>query len=406
MESKTAYCGIDVGLKSHAVCLVNRNQQVIRKYKISNDINGLRKLEADIDRNTLVCLEPTGIYSVNIFLYFKRKGYDIKFCTTHSSFYFRQARFNKKKHDKLDSIALAKYRAVNDDLTFDGTKLIEKLALDDYEYDPDFVVLSDLVSQYLKKSKDIAVLKSKIKSVIDLRFPEAIQIFSCNRGCQTILKMLHYPKEDILQGYVKLEKLKEIQDRLRNSIGQYDLKVKDFKNYVKELNKLENDTKDLKHNIKELLCKKGYAGLFNYWGLDTVNISCMVTEIRDINRFLRYNQDGTLNKKKSLKAFKKFLGIAVTSNQSGEREGTHKLTKAGNMKLRSILFMLALRYIGLKQNNKDRSVNQDLNPYKFKSIYDRLLEKNHKKLVIITKIMDKIATDLFFILKNKVNCDS
>lgn len=401
MASHVAYCGIDVGLKIHTVCLLGKNQEIIRKYSIPNNIKGFRTLEADIDKNTLICLEPTGVYSVNLFLYFKRNGYNIKFCGTHSSFYFRQSRFNKKKHDKLDSVALAKYRIVNEDLTFEGSKLIEKLAQNNYVCDPDYIALSDLVDRYMKKSKRMSILKNKIKNIIDLRFPEAIQIFSSDRGCKAILKALQHSKEDILNGKVKLDRLNEIQEKLKNSIGQYDFKVFDFKNYVEELRILEYEVENLKQAVKERLSVKGYSSLFNYWGLDTISIAILVTEIRNIKRFYKFNQNGCFNKKRSLKAFKKFLGIAVTSNQSGKHEGAHKLTKSGNMKLRSVVFMMAMRYISLKPKGKSTSSeNNNLDPCKFRTMYEQLVEKGYKKLIAITKVMNKIATDLFFVFKN------
>lgn len=395
---KIAYCGIDVGLKNHTICLMDEKQSIVKKYSISNDREGFQKLEYDIDKNTKICLEPTGVYSINIFLYFKNRGYDIKFCKTDSSFSFRQARFAKKKHDMLDCISLAKYRIVNDDLTSDGSRIIEKLALNNYVYNPECLILSELLDKYMKKVNRVAVLKNKIKNIIDLRFPEAIQIFPADRSCKTILKVLSYSKEDILAGKIKLQRFKQIQEKLRYSIGQYNLKISEFESYVKEKEETESQIKELKTEIKAQLCKIGYSSLFDYCGLNTISIAILVAEIRDITRFYRYSQNGCFNKKRSLKAFKKFMGIATTSNQSGQHQGVRILAKIGNMKLRSIIFLQALGY--LSRNPKEEFIqSENLNPHKFKEMYERLVEKGHKKLIAITKVMNKIVTDMFFIFK-------
>lgn len=398
MRKNIAYCGIDVGLKSHAVCLLDDAQNVAKKYVIINDIEGFTKLEADLNKETKICLEPTGIYSINIFLYLKKKNYDVKFCKTDSSHDFRQAMFRSKKHDRFDALALAKYRIVNENQVFDGERTIEKMSLDSYSFSPDYQQLSDLVDRHSSAGKAIRKLRNKITGLIDLRFPEAVLVFPSDRGCKTIREALLHPKEKIIAGEIPLHSLATIQAKLKHSIGQYEMKRKDFVSYVSELNALEKQRAVLESSIKDQLLKMGYASLFNYYGLNTLGIALLVKDIRDIKRFYRYSNNGQFNKKRSLRAFKKFIGITVTSNQSGARQGGHKLAKTGNFTLRSILFMMAMGYIQTKPD-KFIGVNSDLNPSKLKALYESLVARGVKKLIALTKVMDKIATDLFFILR-------
>ena len=286
-------------------------------------------------------------------------------------------------------------------MTFDGIKILEKLSeLKNYKKDAKYLGLSNKLEKYKKKSKKLAILKNKIKAIIDLRFPEAIEIFN-NRGCKAIMKALCHSKEDILKGKVELKKRSEIQKKLKNTIGQYDVKADEFKDYVDELKTLEEEAKNLQKTIKTNLYEIGYSSLFDYKGLNTINIALLVSEIADIERFFKYSQNGQFNKKRSLRAFKEFMGIAVTSNQSGEREGGHKLAKSGNMKLRSVLFLLTLTYISLENKEKTNvEEHKDLDPYRFKALYEKLVDNNIKKKIAITKVMNKIATDLFFVLKD------
>ncbi|MFH2033056.1 MAG: transposase [Bacteroidota bacterium] len=399
MIALVRHCGIDVGLKSHAVCLLDGSNKTLRKYSIGNDIEGFKRIEKDICSDTKICLEPTGVYSVNIFLYFRNAGFDIRFCETKSSRRFREAMFDKKKHDHLDCVALAKYRIVNEERTFDGEKVLNNLSYE--SCDQLFSKLRSMLLLYSAKSKDLARTKNKIKALVDLRFPEAIKVFPYNRGCRTIINALCHSKKDVLSGRLNLRKQSEIQKHLEQSIGQYGMKAKEFQMIVIDADVLESEIKALKTDIGDELKKNGYTNLFDYCGLNSVNIATFISEVQDISRFYRYNSDGGFSKKKSLKAFKNFIGITVTSNQSGEKEGGHKLVKSGCKSARNVLMLLAFTYISMK-NAKGYDLkggHDELNPVKYNLLYEEYTKRT-KKMIAITKIMSKIATDLFFVLKS------
>lgn len=400
MKNEIAYCGIDVGLRKHSVCLIDCDQKIIKTYEVENDLIGFTKIDGDICKKTKICIEPTGIYSINIFLYFKNNGYDIKFCHTNSSHDFRQSMFRQKKHDYFDSVALAKYRIVNENKTIDDSKVIGRLSLDIYKSNSNYKELSDKCDEYWRISKDSVRLKNKIKGIIDLRFPEAIQIFSCDRGCKSIINALLHSKEEVLSGKLKLRKAEQIKEKLRNSIGQYDLKVDDFRVCANDLFALEEKIKEIKDFIEIQINKLGYSFMLDCYGLSTINSAVIVKEIKEISRFYRYSDNGCFNKKRSLKAFKKFVGLTVTSNQSGEKQGGHKLAKTGNKRIRNVLFMLALSCLSEKPNeSKINAKSMALDPLKYRAIYERLVQNGSKKMIAVTKIMSKVATDLFFLLK-------
>jgi hypothetical protein len=91
----------------------------------------------------------------------------------------------------------------------------------------------------------------------------------------------------------------------------------------------------------------------------------------------------------------------VTSNQSGKKQGTHKLVKTGCKDLKNVLMMLALTYISMK-NAKGYYLGEghnELNPVKFSKLYEEYTKRT-KKMITVTKIMNKVATDLFFVLKD------
>jgi len=401
MVVETMYCGVDIGMRRHAVGLLNKDQETISQYFIGNDLDGFRKLEKDIDKKTKICIEPTGIYSINFFIYFSERGYDIRLCETRSSSEFRKSLYGKKKDDKKDCFALAKYRITHEKKTFDGSKILNTLS-----YDSSDIFLSslhDLIVLYHVKSKYLGKIKTKIKRLIDLRFPEADKVFPYNRGCKTIIKALCYSKEEILSGKLSLRKQEIIQSFLKRSIGQYDLKASEFRLLVDKSAMLDTEIVDLRGKIEDKLRRNGYSRLFDYCGLNSINVGTLVRDIQDITRFFRHNHDGSFSKKKSLRAFKNFFGIAVTSNQSGERVGGHKLVKSGCKTSRNVVMMLALTYISLKDNKK-YSLDLEysaLNPVKYGSLYEEYCKRT-KKMIAVTKIMNKISTDLFFVFKDAV----
>ncbi len=395
---KTTYCGVDIGLKSHTVCLLGTSHEIIKRFAIPNDKEGFSKLQKDISRETKICIEPTGVYGINFFIYFNRLGYDIKFCGTVSSRDFRKSMFRGKKHDNLDCVALAKYRIVHENKAFSGEKALQKL---NYEkHDIFYSKLSSILTLYKNTTLRHAKVKNIIKQVIDLRFPEAIQIFPYNRGCKTIVNALLHSKKEIMSGKLNLIKQDIIIEKLKNSIGQFEFKKKEFRTLVEEAISLEADLKQIRADLADHLKSRGFDKLFEFCGLNSVNVAILANDIQDISRFYRNNKDGTFNKKRSLSAFKNYLGIAVTSNQSGQKEGAHKLVKSGCKSSKNVLMMLAMTYISMKGNKKyslDEGHNT-LNPPKYVMLYDEYCKKT-KKMIAITKIMNKIATDLFFVLK-------
>jgi hypothetical protein len=180
------------------------------------------------------------------------------------------------------------------------------------------------------------------------------------------------------------------------------MKRADFEKFTAELHAFEHKTGELESSLKEKLQAMGYGFLFDYYCLNTIGIAILIREIKDIKHFYRYSANGQFNKKRSLRAFKKFLGLAVTSNQSGTREGGHTLAGA-NTPFKNILFLMAMRYVQINPDKLSENEDADLNPLKFKAMYEQYVSKGKKKLIAFTKVMSKIATDLFFILKSRAD---
>ena len=372
VKMKPKNCGVDISLKKHKVCLLNEEQEIISKYEICNDLEGFQKLEKDITKETKICLEPTGVYSINFYLYFKNRGFNIRFCGTFSSKRFRESIFGRKKHDNLDSIALAKYRIVNEDKTFE-------LNLDRFVcVVPANSELRGFLDDYNRLAKQCAKLKQKVTLLIDLRLPETIQVYY-KRSCKEVRTFLSNDRESALKlPSPKFDKLKEV---LKKSIGQFDFKLAEFKELTTEFDNIHLKKKELEKKIKERVKTHPYNVLYEIKGLDTISIASLIVEIGTVKRFLK-SRNGQLDKKYSLKCFKKFIGLHTTCNQSGEREGKARLSKFGNNQLKKIIRMSTVCNFGLKQS-------------KYKDLFEKW-KKTKAKGIALTKAKSSFATDLFF----------
>ena len=372
VKMKPINCGVDIGLRKHKVCLLNEKQEIISKYEIGNDLKGFKKLEKDIARDTKICLEPTGVYSINFYLYFKNKGHNIRFCGTYSSKHFREAIYGRKKHDNLDCIALAKYRIVNEDKTFE-------LNMDKFMCNvPQHFGLKELLDEFNRISKRHAKLRQKLTLLVDLRLPEAIKIYY-KRFCKEVRTFLLNDKATALKSdNPKFEKLKAL---LKESIGQFDFKIDEFRALAAEFDTTRKEKSSVEKQIKQKIQPHAYNRLYDVKGLNTISIASILVEIGSVKRFLKFS-GGSLNKKYSLKCFKKFVGLHTTCNQSGEKDGASRMAKFGNRQMKKIIRMATACNLGLEDS-------------KYKKLYDKW-KKTKPKGIALTKTMSKYTTDLFF----------
>lgn len=393
MSKNAVFCGIDVGLKNHAVCLLDESGDIIQEFVILNDSEGFAKLSQAMTKKTKCAMEPTGVYSINLYLFLNEHGFDVRFVETRSSMHFRKATSKDQKADRKDAIALAKYRIVNNDLTISGDSYVNRLLVSTFSHEKQ--ILLPLLAECHRAQDEIQRIKNRLKRFIDLRFPEAVKVFA-DRGCKTICKLLCHPRQEILQGRVRANE--QLVRLVRNTIGQFDTHQEEFSNLFKKQEELERTINEKSVELERHLLKFGYEDLLRNPSVGPVIAALFVTEALPITRFLRRKQNGVVDKKKSLRAFKAFCGLAVTRNQSGTHEGGQKLSKSGNRMLKTAIFNMARTFLSIKPERRKHYENSALNPTKYVHVYE--IHKNHGKkgMLAFIKMMDKICTDIFFLL--------
>lgn len=285
-------------------------------------------------------------------------------------------------------------------------------------------VYEKLMLDYEKLSLYKAKLLTNIKEIIALRFPEAETVFPSSIACKTIIKVLGFSRQEILNGIpekkfsgrVRLRRMGEVKKCLKESIGFFDYRRKEFDILIKEIENTEKEKEQITNSIKEFILKSGYKKLFEINGFQTINISRTLIEVGNITRFYAFNEDGSFSNKKSLMRFKAYAGLAVTTNQSGEKDinSGNKLYKSGNMGLRKVLYMASMSMLSLKKKyDKEvmeavESIEQGeavklepFSPVKYLAKFTLLQKDNPKTppIVLMTKIMNKLCSDLFFLLK-------
>ena len=392
-----AFCGIDVGLKTHAVCLLDSEGRILEEFTITNDRTGFEGLTSRLSRMTKCALEPTGVYSINLYLYLKQRKYDARFVDTRSSSHFRKALNRNQKADRKDAVALAKYRIVYEDLTRDGTPFLDRMfSQPKSEAQRE---LSRLAFQNRVLSAEVRQVKTRIKRLIDLRFPEAGQLYK-DRASVMVCRVLSHSKKDVLCGRVPKVPARIIEC-VRGTIGQFDLHRDDFCNLVQQHKELDHALNECETQVLERVRQVGYESMLGLACVGPVTAATLITEALPVSRFIRTRPgNGLIDKRASLRAFKSYCGLGVTRDQSGMHEGGQKLSRGGNLRLKSVLFTMARGMLSIRPAQVQEYDHTPLRPSKYQGMFARYRDQGKKGMWAIVKMMDKIATDLFFILRD------
>jgi len=397
-NSFPAFCGIDVALKKHNVAILDEQHRVVKKFLILNDKNGVDRLCTELTPRMLITMENTGPYTLALALALHTRGFDVGICDGRDAKSHREIEFKDKKNDWIDAIALATFRVVRRHKVTSVPEYVARFRSDspiDGLYH-----LRKLVREYRASSAYLGRLKNRLTMIVDVRFPEAVKVFRRRRTGMTVRAALQMTRDQLLSTTAHLKKGDELHRELSNSIGSYDLFQKEFRELLAEIERIEAERKTMLSSIEESLRTEGFGQLLEYNGINAVNGAVFVTELGDIRRFYKHAPDGKLALKRTLKTFQEYCGLRVKMKQTGQNEGVHKLSSTGNMEIRSMLYLLAMCLISQKNYEAARAQTGPLCPGKYIALYERYTAnpKVPKKVALI-KVMSKIATDLFFVLK-------
>lgn len=359
IENTDVIVGIDIAKNVHWAGIILPNGKEIKKsFSFNNNKKGFESLVETVKnvltmlnfKKAIIGMEPTGHYWKSCARYLKRIEW-IKVVTVNP-FHVKNAKeFDdncQTKNDKKDCMIIA--RLIKDARFFEP-------------YLPEGIWaelrnLSNTRAELVRKQNGV---KNRIIAIMDEYFPEYTKVFKkiTSRTSEEILKRCPFPediksigkegllnhiKKTVKRGYSK-KQVETIYELANESIGttegtegaRFQLNM-----YIEEAKLLEKQIKMTEQELEKQLKETGfYESLISIQGIGIVSAATFVGEVGDINRFESYEQ------------IRRYAGLNLVENSSGNHKGKTTISKRGRSLLRSILYRMAFSMV-----NKNKEIKE------------------------------------------------
>lgn len=385
--------GVDIAKYKHcAVLITNTNQIITKPFFFNNTIEGFKNLLNEIKKqckmqeNALIGMEPTGHYWKTLANYLQDNGYKVVMVNPAHTKKSKELDDNSQtKNDKKDCLVIA--RLVKDarfNQVYIPTEIYSELR-----------VLTNTRNELIVKTNSI---KNRVIAILDEYFPEYENLFNDifdSISSIRLLKKCPLPEdvneltmEEIIkimrdgskrgQGIKRAEKLKELSNKsigIRHGIKSTKMQLS---LYISNLELLNKQINQVELSMLENLYKTEYGKqLLSIKGIGIVYASQFLGEIGDLKRFSNSEQ------------IRRYAGLNLVENSSGNHKGQTTISKRGRASLRSLLYKMALTMIA-----KNEDINEIYRYYKSRK--DNLLKKKQAVVAVINKILSII----FAVAKN------
>ncbi len=383
------YVGIDVASTKHDIVILNELGQVFKKaFSIRNDLEGYKKLLSEIssakeffnDLNVRIGLESTGHYSRNILHFLILARFEVMFINPLLTNMDRKAAsVRKTKTDAIDAKAICMFliRNHND---------FKPYTLSSYHIDE----LKTLVRQRKSLKTQINKEMNLLHAYVIQAFPEYYKIFKKINSKASLEVLSRYASLSEFKR-VRLETLKELirksskgrhgireaqmlKDLNSSSIG-IDSSALSFsiKQTIKRIIMLEDQVHHIEHEITHHV-DESHTTLLSVPGVGYTTGAIILAEIGDIHRFKTDDQ------------LLAYAGLDPSVYQSGNFEGSYKISKRGSSILRFAIYHVAQAAV-------------KFDPV-FKTYYLKKKAEGKRHRVIIGHVTKKILRVIRSILKN------
>jgi len=340
--------GIDVGKRSHEVCLMDMDgNQIGHFFRFQHSRQGITDLVQLLRKQPEPCviaLEATGHYWLALYYQLLQEGFKLVTVNPLQSYAYRRSTIRKVKNDQRDAWIIA-------DLLRIGR------VRPGYVPGPDIQTLRDLARFRMELVDQIGDAKRRILGVLDKVFPEYESLFSdvFITTSRELLKRANTAEEfaglnlkEITQvvkkasrGQLGLERVGHIQQAARTSIGLpylRDAATVELRCLLAQVEFLEVQVKDVESTLERLFSEVPQH-LTSIQGMGVISVATIYAEIGDIHRF------------PNVESLVAYAGIDPTIFSSGEFEGTRRhISKRGSPYLRKALWMAAT---GVRRWNPD-----------------------------------------------------
>ena len=359
IENTDAIVGIDIAKNVHWAGIILPNGKEIKKsFSFHNNRKGFESLVETVKnvltmlnfKKAIIGMEPTGHYWKSCARYLKKIEW-IKVVTVNP-FHVKNAKeFDdncQTKNDKKDCMTIA--RLIKDARFFEP-----------YLPEGIWAELRNLSNTRAELVEKQSAVKNRLIATMDEYFPEYTKVFKkiLSRTSEEILKECPFPedikskgKEDLLKhikktvkrGYSK-KQVETIYELANESIGttegtegaKFQLNM-----YIEEAKLLEKQIKKTEQELERQLKETGYyESLISIQGIGIVSAATFVGEVGDINRFDSYEQ------------IRRYAGLNLVENSSGNHKGKTTISKRGRSLLRSILYRMAFTMVSKNKEIKE-----------------------------------------------------
>lgn len=389
IENTDAIVGIDIAKNVHWAGIILPNGKEIKKsFSFHNNKKGIESLVETVKnvltmlnlKKAIVGMEPTGHYWKSCARYLKKIDW-IHVVTVNPKKVKDAKELDdncQTKNDKKDCMTIA--RLIKDARFFEP-----------YLPEGIWAELRNVSNTRAELVRKQNAVKCRLVATIDEYFPEYTKVFKnvLSRTSEEILKECPFPediksigKEELLKhikktvkrGYSK-KQLETIYELANESIGteegiegaKFQLNM-----YIEEAKLLDKQIKMTEQELERQLKETGYyESLISIQGIGIVSAAMFVGEVGDINRFDSYEQ------------IRRYAGLNLVENSSGNHKGKTTISKRGRSLLRSILYRMAFTMV-----NKNAEIKE---LYKYLTTRkENQLKKKQAIVAVIGKILQII----------------
>ena len=287
------YVGIDVASEKHDCCILNEKKKIIRSFSFLNSPDGFQSLLSALSGiqpdEIKIGLEATGIYSENLSVFLRRKGFNV---TTINPLLLKKHQcattLRKTKTDKADAKGIALFIA-------------------EEGFQPDLPVsyhiqeLKSLTRARFSFVQDRSALKNKVKRLVVLLFPELLEQFSDIFGASATALLKQYPSAEKLaachtdalaallrkssRGRFGRAKAAYLKQLAKCSIGNHSpARVMELKMLLARIDLLSEQIKDYDEQIKIIMDELD-SPVLTIPGIGYTLGATIIAEVGNISRF-------------------------------------------------------------------------------------------------------------------------
>lgn len=373
------FVGIDIGKSRHAYAVVDAAGTELASGEFAGTAAGFAKLTQVLLRFDIemIGMEATGHYWRNLWHALGHAGYERRLLNPTATVYYRRMSLTRHKTDALDALCIARYLAA---------VRPEGRGMDVAEQES----LRSLARAQAAIAEQITESVNRLHKQLDLSFPEFPKLVGRLDSPKVLMLLEHYPTALMMGRARKLADrtygqqshrigvplAKRLQDAARNSFGcaQSASDALLIRQSVSHIRLLHEQSKELVREMEALVAEqdRDAANLLSVPGIAIKSAAAVIGEVGDISRF------------ETAKKLTGYIGAHPRFHESGNRSGHPRMSKAGNKRLRRILWQCTI-------------VAMKYNPI-IKAHYEKKLAEGKKKMVAIGHCMNKLIHIIWGVL--------